>query len=385
MSHLPPPAELLRNLVRLPSLNPMGRVDPDPALFLERRVTDHLEALLRGLGVHYHRQTVAPGRDNLVAWYLPHGAERVILFEVHQDTVPVEGMTVDPIGGEVRDGRLFGRGACDVKGGMAAMLTAFGRLVAAKPAGAAGVVLAFTVDEEHTFLGVQELVKGALPARPDFAIVAEPTRLNIVHAHKGVVRWHLRTAGRSCHSSAPEQGTNAVYRMGRLLPAVEEYAARLAAGPADPLLGPPTLSLGRILGGTSVNTVPDFCTAEIDRRLVSREVPADAPGHFAEALAAAVPGVPFEVSPPWLHCPALAPEGSEEAVRRLGAAIDAVTGSHRVHAVPFGTDASTLAGAGIPSVVFGPGDIAQAHTRDEWIELREVEQAAEILWRLAVG
>lgn len=377
--------DTLRDLVRLPSLNPMGRSDPDPARFFEHRVTDYLEHRILALGVPYRRQTVAPLRDNLIAWHLPPDSPRVILLEVHQDTVPVEGMTIDPFGGDIHDGRLSGRGACDVKAGIAVMLSAFARLVSERPSGAAGVIIAFTVDEEHTFLGVQQLVQGGLPAKPDFAIVAEPTRLNIVHAHKGVVRWHLRTAGRSCHSSAPEQGVNAIYRMGRLLPAIEEYAANLAASPPDALLGPPTLSVGRIVGGTSVNTVPDWCEVEIDRRLIVGETAADAPGHFAAALRAMVPDVPFDVSSAWLHCPALSPTGSDEAIRRLGSAIDAVVGTHRVHAVPFGTDASTLANAGIPAVVFGPGDIAQAHTKDEWIELRQVEQAVEILWRLIVG
>src|SRR5207302_3651134 len=145
------------------------------------------------------------------------------------------------------------------------MLAAFARLVREKPRGAANVVMACTVDEEHTFTGVRRLVRDGLKA--DAAVVAEPTGLQIVHAHKGVVRWHLSTAGRSCHSSTPEQGVNAIYRMGPVLSAVARYADKLRGSRSHPRLGPPTLSVGRIEGGTSVNTVPDRCRIEIDRRL----------------------------------------------------------------------------------------------------------------------
>src|SRR5262249_5690760 len=161
--------------------------------------------------------------------------------------VPVDGMTIEPFAAEVRDGKLYGRGSCDVKGGMAAMLTAFARLVRERPAEAANVILACTVDEEHTFYGVQQLMAAGL--RANFAVGAEPTSLQIVDAHKGVVRWKVRTEGRACHSSTPEQGLNAVYRMGHVLPLIELYANRLQQSSSHPRLGPPTLSVGRIEGG----------------------------------------------------------------------------------------------------------------------------------------
>src|SRR5262249_21458603 len=150
-----------------------------------------------------------------------------------------DNMTIDPFGARIDNGRLYGRGACDIKGGMASMLGAFARVVRDKPKGAANVIMACTVDEEFTFLGVQRLVKDL---RANFAIVAEPTQLQIVQAHKGVARWHVITAGRSCHSSSPEKGVNAIYQMGRLLTAIEQYAQQLQQSRHDPLLGPPTLS-----------------------------------------------------------------------------------------------------------------------------------------------
>ena len=133
-------------------------------------------------------------------------------------------MIVEPFGGNIENGRLYGRGACDVKGGMAAMVHVMQRLARERPAKAAPVWLACTVDEEHTFLGVQHLMKK--PPLAALAVVAEPTRLTIINAHKGVTRWFLDTAGRSCHSSAPEQGVNAIYRMG-LLPVIEPQAQEL--------------------------------------------------------------------------------------------------------------------------------------------------------------
>jgi acetylornithine deacetylase/succinyl-diaminopimelate desuccinylase family protein len=372
-------ADLLRDLVRLPSVNPMGRAADGP-IFLEHRVTDYLDAFFNHLGVKFERQPVAPQRANIVARF-DSGSSRTIVFEVHQDTVPVDGMVIDPFGGEIRDGKLYGRGACDVKGGMVAMLTAFARLVRERPKGAANVILGCTVDEEHTFFGVQRFVQGL---KADFAIVAEPTRLKIVHTHKGVIRWSIQTSGRSCHSSRPDRGVNAIYRMGKILNAFQRYADQLQQSRIDPLLGPPTISIGRIEGGLSVNTVPDFCRVEVDRRLLPGEDGATTVRDCWDFLLRQTDvDVPFAFSEPWTCCPALPPCSSPELLQRLGDAIDTVAGPHEREAVPYGTDASTLALAGIPAVVFGPGDITQAHTADEWIELSQIDQAAEILFRFA--
>ncbi len=373
---------LLRDLVALPSVNPMGR-DLPAELIYEHRVTGYLEGFFRGLGVPYERQAIAPGRDNIVARCEFAGARQTLMMEAHQDTVPVDGMTIEPFGARIEGNRLYGRGACDIKGGMAAMLATFARVAKEKPRGAVNLVMACTVDEEHTFLGVQELVKRGLKA--DYAVVAEPTLLNIVHAHKGVARWKLRTTGRSCHSSAPEQGVNAIYRMGKVLTLIERFAEELRASRTDPLLGPPTISVGRIEGGSSVNTVPDRCQIEIDRRIIPGEKPEEAPRQLAEFLQQAGIDIALEMSPLWINAPALSPRGSEDLVKRLGDCINAVRGTHTVHPVPYGTDASTIAEGGVPAVVFGPGNIAQAHTCDEWLPLDELEQASEVLYRLAVG
>lgn len=377
--------DLLAELVRRPSVNPMGRTDIDPAIAHESRVTALLEHEFRNLGVEFRRQNVAPGRDNIVATYTPpHPAPFHVMFEAHQDTVPVDGMTVEPFGAVVEGGRMYGRGTCDVKAGGAVMLAAFTRLVREKPPGSAKVTLAYTVDEEHSCLGVQALMASGV--RPDCAIVAEPTLLNIVNAHKGVVRWVLETTGKACHSSRPEQGVNAVYRMAKLVRGVEEYAHKLHALPPDPALGPRTISVGRIGGGVSPNTVPDSCRADIDRRLLPGET-ADTATAELEAFLKALSGVdfPFTLTRSSAGCLPLGSELSVDLVKRFGAAIDSVVGRHEVQGVPFGTDAATIAAAGVPAIIFGPGDIAQAHTKDEWIDLSQLEPATEILFRFACG
>ena len=380
-----PLPQLLAELVRLPSVNPMGRTDLAPDILYESRVTRFLEHELRNIGCHVVRQNVMPDRDNIVATYEPPSpAPFSVLFEAHTDTVPVDAMVIEPFAAKIDGGKMYGRGSCDVKAGGAVMLTAFARLVKEKPAGSARVTMAFTVDEENGGLGVSALMKSGL--RADYAIVAEPTLLNIVNAHKGVARFSLETTGRACHSSRPEDGVSAVYRMARLLLGVEAYFEKLRALPADPVLGPRTISVGRVTGGVSPNTVPDFCRADVDRRLLPGETFESATADL-EAFLRALPGVdfPFTLKQNSPGCSPLAPEPSVELVKRLGAAIDSVVGKHTVHSVPFGTDASRIAVTGVPAVVFGPGDIAQAHTKDEWIDLAQLEPAAEILFRFACG
>jgi acetylornithine deacetylase len=374
---------LLADLVRLPSVNPMGRHLEGPEIY-EHQVSAYLERFFQDLGVDCQRQSVASRRDNIVARCELDPARPTLLLEAHQDTIPTDNMTIDPFAAKVENGRLYGRGACDIKGGLAAMLWAFARVAAERPRSAMNVVLAATVDEEHGGLGVKHLVKSGCKA--DMAVVAEPTNLDIVHAHKGVIRWVLETRGRSCHSSAPEQGENAIYAMARVVEALEAFAADLRSRPADPVLGPPSLSVGLIQGGTSVNTVPDSCRIEIDRRLVGGEDPDGTRKTVEEYLKKALgQRLPLTITQSRPATPALVPKGADALVGKLGAAIDAVRGSHKVKAVPFATDASTIATAQVPVVVFGPGDIAMAHTRDEWVALDEVRQGAEILYRLAAG
>ncbi len=273
---------LLSDLVAIPSVNPMGRPLTGEG-YLEGAMSDYLEGWFASLGVSVERQVVSPGRTNLIARYDSPKGRRTLLFDAHQDTVPVDGMTIDPFAPVLEAGKLYGRGACDIKGGMASMLTAFARLVRERPADSASVIMACTVDEEFTHTGSSRLADGHHGA--DLAIVAEPTRLDIVNRHKGAVRWKVRTRGVACHSSTPNLGQNAIYAMAKVVSALEEYAGVLANSTPDPVLGPPSLSVGRIEGGISFNVVPDWCEVDIDRRVIPGERVADCPGQAREFLA----------------------------------------------------------------------------------------------------
>ncbi|MGE3821169.1 MAG: M20 family metallopeptidase [Isosphaeraceae bacterium] len=377
---------LLAELVAIPSVNPMGRPVSGPE-FLEGGMTDYLEGWFRRLGASFERQNVSPGRDNVIARYEPSGARRTVLFDAHQDTVPTEGMTIDPFRPTVQDGRMFGRGACDIKGGMAAMLSAFARLVRERPEGSAAVVMACTVDEEFTHTGSSKLALTAHGA--DLAVVAEPTELQIVNCHKGAVRWKIRANGVACHSSTPHLGENAIYRMAAVVSVLSAHARELSSGPSHPVLGPPTLSVGRIEGGQSVNVVPDRCEIEIDRRLVPGETPASCIARAEYFLRDRLGDLSdLEFLPPWVKMPPLSPEHSQSDrwVPPLRLAIATATGTApTVTGVPYGTDAGPLGETGLPCLVFGPGNIAQAHTKDEWVDLDQVRQAAEAYYQIALA
>ena len=260
----------------------------------ESRTTDLLVDICQGQGWPFLRQTVHPGRDNVLMFVEgrpPAGdGGELLLWDVHQDTVPVEGMSIDPFAGELRNGRVYGRGACDVKGSMAAMLAALSGLAADAPAIRPTIVLACTANEECGFTGAQvlghefaatldgEVIGGDratesamaqfFPRLPDAAIVAEPTELNVVVAHQGVVRWRCHTVGRAAHTSQPDLGMNAIYAMAQVVQSIERFHAELSnTAPEHPLCGRPSVCVSTICGGVGINTVPERATIEIDRRL----------------------------------------------------------------------------------------------------------------------
>ena len=282
------PVRLLKDLIALPSVNPMGRPLAGPEFF-EGRMTEYLLDFFRQLDVPAERIDVAPvpgtdlQRANVIARFDNPASRVTLLIDAHQDTVPVDGMTIDPFNSVERDGRIYGRGACDDKGGMAAALVALARLVETRPPRAANVVVSCTCDEESGARGMHDLIQlwkkptrrsALLQQPPDLALIVEPTELDVVVAHKGATRWKIRTRGRACHSSEPAKGVNAIYRMARVVECLEEFAAELPrrVGP-HALCGAASLSVGRIEGGISVNTVPDECTIEIDRRIGCGERP----------------------------------------------------------------------------------------------------------------
>lgn len=376
--------QLLAELVRLPSVNPMGRDLSGPE-YLEHRVSDYLQQQLEALGVEWERVELAPGRANLLARLEGKSGAPVVLLDSHQDTVPIDGMVIPPFEPTIRDGKLYGRGSCDVKGGLAAMFVAFARLVRERPKHAPTVVLSMSCDEEATSLGINHLTAGwsqpgtyrLLPKPPDLAIIAEPTLLDVVVAHRGAIRWKIHTAGRACHSSRPSDGISAIYRMGRVLAALEEYATILPGlRAAHPLCGPATLSVGLIAGGSSPNIVPDHCSIDIDRRVIPGEDRDDVIPAVQQFLESRL-NFPVEHGAPYINSPALGDEHNHPLADQLLQAIAPIAGQRTKLGVPYGTHASRVAAVGVPAVVFGPGDIAQAHTKDEWIAVDQLELAAE--------
>jgi acetylornithine deacetylase len=366
---------LLADLIRIPSVNPMGRAQSGDD-FVEEHLAGYVAEYLRRSGVEVELDEVTPRRPNVIA-RITTGARETILLEAHLDTVRVDGMTIPPFEPVVRDGRLFGRGACDTKASLAAFLYAVTSVLAEGRRPRHNVVLLAVADEEYQFTGARRAVERGLGA--DWGIVGEPTSLGIIHAHKGVTRWRIHTTGRAAHSAYPQQGENAIYTMAQIVARLDDYALGLQEQVPHPLLGPPTLSVGVIEGGQAVNVVPDHCWIEIDRRTL--------PGENAEEVMADVRHVLREVNGWTMEAPHLSVAGmhvpdSSAAVTELSAALRAVTGNAVLTSAPYATDAGLYCQAGVPCVVFGPGDIAEAHTSAESVPLKEVEQCADVIRRV---
>jgi acetylornithine deacetylase len=374
----------------------MGR-DVSGPQYLEGRVGDYLVQRFSAAGIPWIRQHVAPGRDSIIARLDATVADApVILWDAHQDTVPAEGMTVEPFTPVIREGRMYGRGTCDVKGGIAAMVTALERLALADTRRAT-VVFAATVGEEFGFLGALALaplwngpgkaagddaVREFLGRKPILAIVAEPTELDLVVSHKGSMKWRMRVHGRACHGAFPEQGVNALYSAARAALAIEDLSHELLMRQPGHPCGPPTLSLGTLRGGTGVNLVPDLAVLEIERRLLPEENPAEARAEMIERIAAACGDARIEHDAPFSDTYGLPDETTDPGAAPWVAAVERaarVRGAGRRTAARYGTNAGVYAAAGVPSIVFGPGSIAQAHTADEWIDIGQLTAATDIL------
>jgi acetylornithine deacetylase/succinyl-diaminopimelate desuccinylase-like protein len=380
------PIETLQRLIRTPSVNPMGRAVTSPHVG-EARLTSLLIDLCDEQGWRWSRQPVHPGRDNLLVQIEGRGARggALLLWDVHQDTVPVEGMSIDPFGGERRDGRVYGRGACDVKGSMAAVLAALSRLTESPPASHPAILLACTVNEECGFTGARELCR-TWPCPPYVAIVAEPTDLNVVVAHQGVVRWRCHILGRAAHTSRPDLGTNAVYAMARVVQALERYHDQLSTTSAGhPLCGRPSLCVSTIQGGVGINTVPDRATIEIDHRLPPGESPETAHAAVVAYIDETVElgDCRIEHDPPFMHSRGMVDAVNRPLADSVAALVRDAGRQSELVGVRFGTDAGAIAGTGVPTIVFGPGSIAQAHTVDEFIEIDELELATRLFYRIA--
>ena len=373
--------QTLRDLIAIPSVNPMR---PCPGEPVERGVADYIEAALRRAGIDCERQAVFEGRENVIG--VVQASDRPgkgggLMFNSHMDTVPVANMAIDPFDPVVRDGRVYGRGACDAKGPIAAMLSAV-TAYAERRERPATVAFAAMADEELAFSGAWKLIEREWPVSA--CVVGEPTRLALIVAHKGVARWRVRVKGTSAHGATPQLGRSAIYDGARVCLALEAYAAELAAREPHALLGTPSLNVGRVAGGQSVNVVPDLCEFELERRLLpgedGRAAVADCEARVRGRVGR---GAEVEFEEPYLVDPALDTPPGARVARAVAAAHRAEFGAEcEVQGAHYGTDGSKLALAGIETVVCGPGDVAQAHTKDEYVEVEQLGLAARLYGRI---
>jgi len=364
----------LAQLVAINSVNPQYPGGPG-----EGALAEYVADYFRLNSIPFELQPVMAGRRNVIAKLEGNPGNRVLVLEAHMDTASELGMCRDPFL-PVREGnRLYGRGSCDTKAGLAAMMHAMKILRGAGVRPKGSVFLVAAVDEEHSFQGVLKFLEKGIHA--DGAIVSEPTGLETVVASKGALRWRLRTVGRAAHSSKPRLGVNAVNKMAKVLTAMDERFPPMFEKRTHPLLGSPTLNVGVIHGGVQVNQVPDSCTIEIDRRLLPGETKESVWKEFEELLAELCEHdseLRVDMEPPQLEDHPLETSPSERIVQLVSKIAQERMGQNRIVGVPYGSDASKLARSGIPSVIFGPGDIDQAHAAEEYVELDQVALAAEI-------
>lgn len=362
---------LLENLVRINSVNP----SLDPAGAGEKAIGGFIADFCRDRDLHFAFQDVEDERKNILAW-VPGSRDDKLLFVAHMDTVPVKGWKRDPFEPLTVDNRLYGRGACDTKASLVAMLLALDSIKRERPR--ATIVVAGSVDEEFDKKGAQAL--GTVHPLFSGAVVGEPTDLEVVVAHKGSVRWQIETIGRAAHSSVPENGRNAIMAMAEILPALKKLGDDLRATPT-PLTGAPSLTVSMIEGGTDICTVPSRCIITIDRRLVPGETAAGALQQVDDVLNSIIaknPSISVRSILPAAEDPPVSGVSSTPLAAVVRNACAQYAGTGKFKGVPYGTDASRLCAAGIPCIIVGPGSIEQAHTVDEFIDLSQLDKAFDI-------
>jgi len=355
--------ELAQALVRIPSVNPDG--DPGTDRTGEQACAEFIADFLRSLGAEVDLQEVHPGRPNVVARFAAGGAKPRLLFAPHTDTVSVAGMTIDPFGSEIREGKIYGRGASDTKGPMAAMLWALHECRDLLPHLSHEIWFAGLMGEEAGQDGAKAL---AAREKFDFVVVGEPTELEVVFKHKVDVTARIIATGRSAHSSCPERGENAITKLAAALLSVEKALTAYFAKISDPILGHPTFSIGTVRGGTKFNIVPDHAEAVIDLRLLPSQWKDGDAREVFEVMRTACPGLRVEKI---AGSEALDTDPTHPLISKL------VEAGGKPAGAAWFCDAAIFSAAGVPAVAVGPGSIAQAHTEDEFIEVAALEQGVE--------
>ena len=366
-----PAIRLLRDLVAIDSVNP----SLVPGAAGEAAIAARIAAELRTIGLDVEMHEAAAGRSNVVGVLEGRGRGHSLMFCGHTDTVGVEGMTApfDPVD---RGGRLYGRGAQDMKGGLAAMIDA-ARVVAGEGLAAGRLIIAAIVDEEFASLGADALVSRW---RADAAVVTEPTDLRIATGHKGFAWFEIETRGKAAHGSRPREGRDAIMRMGRVLHALEALDRRLQARRPHPLLGTASLHASLIDGGAELSSYPDRCTLKLERRTLNNEDEASVTEELMGILSRLRQTDPeFEGSVRALFS---RPAYEIPSSHPLVAALRKASQEDEIVGMSFWTDAAVLGAAGIPSLLFGPGG-AGLHSREEYVEIGDVLRCRDSLAALA--
>lgn len=371
-----PTIKLLRDLIAIDSINP----SLVPGAAGEGEIASAVAAEMRSFGMDVEVTEVAPRRPNVVGVLEGRASGPSLMFCGHIDTVGVERMDApfDPV---ERDGKIYGRGSGDMKGGVAAMIEAARALSESGGLIAGRLIVAAVVDEEYASLGAEALVK---KWRADAAVVTEPTDLTVAVGHKGFSWVEIITEGRAAHGSRPLEGRDAILRMGRVLSRLEGLNRKLQSKPPHPMLGNPSLHGSLIEGGRELSTYPDRCVLQMERRTVTGETTDIALDEVEEILAELAQEDPeFQgrarliFSQPPYETPAGhgLPQMLEAAVSRTGHATQRA-------AMTYWTDAAILGRAGIPSVIFGPGG-AGYHGLEEYVRVEEVLACRDALAKLA--
>ena len=361
--------ELLRELIRQPSENPPGG---------EQATVEVLAAFLERNQVPFRIDTVEPERPNLIA-EIGDADGPTLVFNGHTDTVPFgDGWTVDPIGGELREGRVYGRGACDMLAGVSAMV---GAAVAIKRSGAplgGRIVIHAVIDEEVDAIGSR---RAAEEAEADWVIVTEASAGRIEAFGKGQINVEIVFRGKAAHSSTPESGRNAINDAAAFVSLVEAEAARLADSPY-PGVGPVTFTPAIVSGGSHGSTVPAECTVTLDRRLLPTESLDEAQQHIQgllDQLADQRPGLDATLTPTLLF-PPLPPSDDSALIDAIQAAfVELGEAKPEVSGATGATDAAWYAQQGIPAVIYGPGDGDTAHQPDEFVDVDDVHLTTRVL------
>jgi acetylornithine deacetylase len=368
---------LTRLLVQVDSRNP-GLVPGAPG---EGEVARALGAVLEAWGFRVSLQEVVDGRPNVVARIGKPGG-RTLMFNGHLDVVGVDGMTHPPFDATTKEGRLFGRGAADMKGGVAAMCCAAWR---ARGAGLGGeLVVTAVVDEEWQSAGTAGLIERGV--RADACIVTEPTRMAIAPAHKGFTWTEVTFTGRAAHGSRYDIGVDAIRHAGLFLAELDRLEREELVRHTHPLLGHASLHAADIAGGSGWSTYPDRCRVAVERRTVPGESPDGAVREMEEALERVTRSSP-PVRGALRHVFSQSPSDvalDAPIVKSLEAAMLASGEQVAIEGLSAWTDAALLNAAGIPAICYGPGDISLAHSATEWVAEHEVRRATAVLERLAL-